>query len=190
MHTLCTPAISFLQGGEQQQAAAGEPNMPGISGRGSSVWDQSLDDLAQLPTCTKQLSLFSELQGLIARKRLRPVLSTAAQQLRFQMPFDPTLRITLETDVIMTSQVRTCTSGHERGWASASQSLRRRKFSDKQLQSSVCEAACLLHAFVNDSAVVDFGNDCWFSCRWHDATTPIALSTVNDWHPCRHGMDR
>jgi hypothetical protein len=52
-----------------------------------------------------QLSLFSEVQRLIGRKRLQPVLHCALQRMLFAMPFDERLKITLDTDVAISAVV-------------------------------------------------------------------------------------
>jgi SPX domain protein involved in polyphosphate accumulation len=44
----------------------------------------------------------AQVQALIGRKRLRPVLHVRSQRLLFQMPFDTSVRLTLDTDVSMT----------------------------------------------------------------------------------------
>jgi hypothetical protein len=52
-----------------------------------------------------QLSLFSEVQRLIGRKRLQPVLHCVLQRMLFAMPFDERLKITLDSDVAISAVV-------------------------------------------------------------------------------------
>jgi hypothetical protein len=54
-----------------------------------------------------QLSLFSEVQRLIGRKRLQPVVHCVLQRMLFAMPFDERLKITLDTDVAISAVVST-----------------------------------------------------------------------------------
>lgn len=53
------------------------------------------------PTRSDQLSLFSEVQRLVARKGLVPVLHCTTRRMLFQMPFDDSIRLTIDTDVHM-----------------------------------------------------------------------------------------
>lgn len=46
-----------------------------------------------------QLSLFTEVQRIVGRRRLRPVLHCKLHRMVFAMPFDDRIRITLDTDV-------------------------------------------------------------------------------------------
>jgi hypothetical protein len=52
-----------------------------------------------------QLSLFSEVQRLVGRKRLQPVLHCVLQRMLFAMPFDERLKITLDSDVAISAVV-------------------------------------------------------------------------------------
>jgi hypothetical protein len=52
-----------------------------------------------------QLSLFTEVQRIVGRRRLRPVLHCKLHRMVFAMPFDDRIRITLDTDVQTTALV-------------------------------------------------------------------------------------
>lgn len=52
-----------------------------------------------------QLSLFTEVQRFVGRRRLRPVLHCMLRRMVFAMPFDDRIRITLDTDVRTTAVV-------------------------------------------------------------------------------------
>lgn len=52
-----------------------------------------------------QLSLFTEVQRLVTRKGLGPVLHSVVQRMLFAMPFDDRIKVTLDTDVKMSAVV-------------------------------------------------------------------------------------
>ena len=87
---LLSPAASPARRSPRQSAAAAAPAAPALA-----------DLLLPLPASSDQLSLFSEVQRLVARRGLVPVLHCSARRLVFQMPFDASLRVTLDLDVRM-----------------------------------------------------------------------------------------
>jgi len=53
------------------------------------------------PTRSDQLSLFSEVQRLVARKGLVPVLHCTARRMLFEIPFDDSIKISIDMDIKM-----------------------------------------------------------------------------------------
>lgn len=106
---------------QQQQQKAGVRTHASAStpaGTGAAAAKADSDDLQSgaphhfadeyldppMPTAD-QLSLFTEVQRFVGRKRLRPVLHCMLHRMVFAMPFDNSVRVTLDTDVRTTALV-------------------------------------------------------------------------------------
>jgi hypothetical protein len=104
---------------QQQQQQLGLPDakaahvsssgtLPPLSAAAAAAANAGFEDAYLDPPMpsSDQLSLFSEVQRLIGRKRLQPVLHCVLQRMVFAMPFDERLKITLDTDVAISAVVR------------------------------------------------------------------------------------
>jgi hypothetical protein len=99
---------------EQQSAQGADSSSAGASTAAAAAAVENGDDLQAgfadeyldppMPTAD-QLSLFTEVQRFVGRRRLRPVLHSTLHRMVFAMPFDNRIRITLDTDVRTTALV-------------------------------------------------------------------------------------
>jgi hypothetical protein len=96
------------QGVDAGSTAAGQPApAAAAAGNGDDDLQAGFADAyldPPMPTAD-QLSLFTEVQRFVGRRRLRPVLHSMLHRMVFAMPFDNRIRITLDTDVRTTALV-------------------------------------------------------------------------------------